>query len=306
MLYHSERGMNMNSKFISAGCFGAAVLSVLISASMYISSGSSGPLVSGVILALLLAGVRLRVLLKDDPQLFRGILALSLMIMCGAFGVFICVCLYDSGSAGKAAIYIGIGFGILCAVIGICMLVQIKKQHRVLYSPNAPLTKQTAKKVREAYAFHRGENDPKLLIEKELAPDIMLAGGTAYLDRLMTLIDNCGCSRDEFNLDYYKGEIFRGNMCMLNVGDMFTVYCDIGKNQFVFRTDEIIYVGPYVETNNVSGMEVQSFYIKLRIKSEEIYHVLRIAPFMDRPVLDSFRKRRSFLDPECVIFDYPY
>lgn len=296
----------MNSKLIPTGCFTASVLSLIISISKYISSGNSELLVGGVILTILLAIVGLRVLLKDRPSLFKGILALSLMILCGGIGVFIGICVYESGDADIKAVYVGIGFGILCAVIGICMLVQIKKQHRILYSPNAPLTKQTAKKVREAYTFHRGENDPKLLIEKELAPDIMLAGGTAYLDRLMTLIDNCGCSRDEFSLDYYKGEIFRGNMCMLNVGDMFTVYCDIGKNQFVFRTDEIIYVGPYVETNNVSGMGVQSFYIKLRIKSEEIYHVLRIAPFMDRPVLDSFRKRRSFLDPECVIFDYPY
>ena len=65
-------------------------------------------------------------------------------------------------------------------------------------------------------------------------------------------------------------------------------------------------MGPYIETDEVSGMTVQRFNIKLRIKGEEVYHVLRIAQYMDRPVLDSFRKRRSFLDPECVIFDYPY
>ena len=93
---------------------------------------------------------------------------------------------------------------------------------------------------------------------------------------------------------------------MLNVGDIFTIYCDMGANQFVFRNSDIIYVGPYIETDDISGMTVQRFNIKLRIKGEEVYHVLRIAPFMDRPVLDSFRKRRSFLDPECVIFDYPY
>ena len=53
-------------------------------------------------------------------------------------------------------------------------------------------------------------------------------------------------------------------------------------------------------------MIVQHFNIKLRIKGEEVYHVLRIAQYMDRPVLDAFRKRRELLDPECEIFDYPY
>ena len=73
----------MNSKLIPTGCFTASVLSLIISISKYISSGNSELLVGGVILTILLAIVGLRVLLKDRPSLFKGILALSLMILCG-------------------------------------------------------------------------------------------------------------------------------------------------------------------------------------------------------------------------------
>lgn len=296
----------MNSKLIPTGCFTASVLSLIISISKYISSGNSELLVGGVILTILLAIVGLKVLLKDRPSLFKGILALSLMILCGGIGVFIGICVYESGDADIKAVYIGIGFGLFCTAVGICMLLMFKNRYRTFYSPSYPLTEYTAEKVREAYAFHRGENDPKQLIERELAPNALTVGKTAHLDRLTALIDKCGCSRDEFNADYYKGEIFRGDMCMLNVGDIFTIYCDIGANQFVFRNSDIVYVGPYIETDEVSGMTVQRFNIKLRIKGEEVYHVLRIAQYMDRPVLDAFRKRRELLDSECEIFDYPY
>lgn len=228
------------------------------------------------------------------------------MILCGGIGVFIGICVYESGDADIKAVYIGIGFGLFCTAVGICMLFMFKNLYKTFYSPSYPLTRYTAEKVREAYAFHRGENDPKQLIEKELAPNALTVGKTGHLDRLTALIDKCGCSRDEFNADYYKGEIFRGDMRMLNVGDIFTIYCDMGANQFVFRNSDIIYVGPYIETDDISGMTVQRFNIKLRIKGEEVYHVLRIAQYMDRPVLDAFRKRRELLDPECEIFDYPY
>lgn len=112
----------MNSKLIPTGCFTASVLSLIISISKYISSGNSELLVGGVILTILLAIVGLRVLLKDRPSLFKGILALSLMILCGGIGVFIGICVYESGDADIKAVYIGIGFGLFCTAVGICML----------------------------------------------------------------------------------------------------------------------------------------------------------------------------------------
>ena len=97
----------MNSKLIPTGCFTASVLSLIISISKYISSGNSELLVGGVILTILLAIVGLRVLLKDRPSLFKGILALSLMILCGGIGVFIGICVYESGDADIKAVYVG-------------------------------------------------------------------------------------------------------------------------------------------------------------------------------------------------------
>lgn len=52
------------------------------------------------------------------------------MILCGGIGVFIGICVYESGDADIKAVYIGIGFGLFCTAVGICMLFMFKTYTR--------------------------------------------------------------------------------------------------------------------------------------------------------------------------------
>ena len=220
--------------------------------------------------------------------------------MCG-IGV-LCVILSDAAST--------IFNSVICFGIGALSFIRIPYDNIGLYYPEKQPTAAMCRKIEKAYDRHRKENLERKPVEQELQPvgDIIL-NKKKCVDGINRLIAEAGVSRAEFDEDYYNGEIFRSDRAMINVGKRFVTYSDSNRKQYLIRTKDIIRVFPEVEDVSMSSYGIyvntfQNFYIV--IDTPELRYRFYINDYMDRAVIDAFKRISLYLHYDSVIYSYPY
>ena len=229
-------------------------------------------------------------------------------VFVSAFAIFILICIYMTDACGIGAVIIG---SIVCCILiaaSIWYALTNKGNDHNIYDPDGESSKATLKKIKEAYDEHRLEQDTKKLLELELKPSVEVMN-KGYIDRMMSLISEKIYDREEFNRDYFSGEIFRGPLCFLSVGNLYTLYTDTEKNQFIIENCDIIMVEPYIQNIEIYSYGIyagtqQHFYIRIYTCDKTTY-TLRCADYMDRPIMDAYWKRCKYLHPDFRLYLYP-
>lgn len=199
---------------------------------------------------------------------------------------------------------------LLCFALGALSFIRIAFDEKELYSPEKQLSAKICRKIEKAYDKHRRENSQRKPVEQELQPvGNVILNKQKFIDSLNKLIAETGASREEFYGDYYGGEVFRSIRAMLNIGRNFVTYSDQRCNQYIIRSRDIIRVFPVVENIDMNSYGIyvktfQDFYIVI-VTPENTYKFF-IDDYMDRPVIDAFRRIYPYLHYECEIYKYPY
>ncbi len=198
----------------------------------------------------------------------------------------------------------------ICFAVGAFSFIRIPLDEKSLYYPEKQPTAAMCRKINKAYNRHRKENLERKPVEQELQPvgDIIL-NKKKCVDGINRLIAEAGVSRAEFDEDYYNGEIFRSDRAMINVGKRFVTYSDSNRKQYLIRTKDIIRVFPEVEDVSMSSYGIyvntfQNFYIV--IDTPELRYRFYINDYMDRAVIDAFKRISLYLHYDSVIYSYPY
>jgi len=199
---------------------------------------------------------------------------------------------------------------LVCFSISIYSFYMIINDNKSLYSPDKKPTKKMCRMIDEAYELHRKENSDRKPVEEELHPTgNIILNKKKFIDGINDLIRSTGLKRAEFDSDYYSGELFKCMSAMMNISRSYVTYSDIHGNQHIISTKKIRCVYPYIENTNMYsyGMlmtVMQKFYII--IVTEEFTYKFAISQYMDRPVMDAFRRLIPYLHYECDLYSYPF
>ncbi|MBP1546822.1 MAG: hypothetical protein J6A37_09495 [Oscillospiraceae bacterium] len=186
--------------------------------------------------------------------------------------------------------------------------VSLFEKHK--YSPDKQPTKKMCRMIEKAYELHRKENSDRKPVEEELQPTgNIILNKKKFIDGMTALIDSTGMTRAEYDSDYYSGELFKCMSAMMNISRSYVTYSDIHGNQHIISTKKIRCVYPYIENTNMYSYGLlmtvmQKFYII--IVTEEFTYKFAISQYMDRPVMDAFRRLIPYLHYECDLYSYPF
>ena len=244
--------------------------------------------------------------LKDGKKLNRGwIITGVIFLAMGIAFVFIPV-----QSDMSTVIFVKAVFPLGCLAAAYFAFYQSKHEEASLYSPEKQPDEKIFRLIAKAYENHRRENSERKPIEQELEPaGNIILNKKKYIDGINALIAETGLTRAEFEQDYYNGEVFRSLTSMLNIGREFVTYSDTNGNQYIIKCRRILRVYPYIENTEMYNMGmkagvVQKFYII--IVTPDITYKFTLADYMDRHVIDAFRRIYPYLHYECEIYKYPY
>lgn len=214
---------------------------------------------------------------------------------------------YSTGDMDAVSVGVILCFAfIICGVYLICAGMEKKNE---LYDPDSYTTERLRKRIEQAYREHRTEQESKKLLELELVPKEIIIGKPVHIDRMKALIAEKITDMDEFNKDYFEGELFKGRLCMLNIGKKYTIYCDTGKGQHIIENKDITAIAPYIQNVKVYtygffySYTIQHFHI--RIWTEDTCYTFKLDDYMDRPVMSAYYKILQHLNPACRLHVYP-
>ncbi|MBP0957707.1 MAG: hypothetical protein J5997_10125 [Oscillospiraceae bacterium] len=199
---------------------------------------------------------------------------------------------------------------LLCFALGALSFIRIAYDEKGLYFPDKQPTAKMCRKIEKAYNKHRKDNSERKPVEQELQPvGNPILNKQKFIDGINKLISGTGLSRDEFDEDYNSGEVFRSIRAMLNIGKKYVTYSNQRGNQYIIRSRDIIQVYPVTEYIDMYSYGVyvntyQDFYIVI-VTPDSTYKFF-IEDYMDRPVIDAFRRIYPYLHYECEIYKYPY
>lgn len=198
----------------------------------------------------------------------------------------------------------------ICFAVGAFSFIRIPLDEKSLYYPEKQPTAAMCRKINKAYDRHRKENLERKPVEQELQPvGNIILNTKKFADGINRLIAQTGVSRSEYDEDYSNGEIFRSDQAMVNIGKKFVTYSDIRGNQYLIRSKDIIKVYPIIQDLSVSNCGIyvntyQNFYIV--IDTAEHTYKFFISDYMDRAVIDAFKRISIYLHYDCQIYSYPY